>query len=116
VVDPDNPGRWWTVEEADAELERIADAVGRAQAASRASGGNGHAQAARAAVRGIVESLAAEGVVLRDIERGLIDFAARAPGGRGYWLCWLTGEPAVEWWHWPEDGFAGRTPIAEPPA
>jgi hypothetical protein len=55
-------------------------------------------------------------VVLRDPDRGLVDFPARSPSGRRYWLCWVVGEPAVTWWHWPEDGFAGRTPLSEPPA
>ena len=54
--------------------------------------------------------------MLRDLDRGLIDFEAVAPSGRRYWLCWVLGEPEVEWWHWPEDGFAGRTPLESPPA
>jgi hypothetical protein len=62
-----------------------------------------------------VRELAADGIVLRDVERGLVDFPARASSGREYWLCWLVGEAAVEWWHWPEDGFAGRTPLDNPP-
>jgi hypothetical protein len=62
-----------------------------------------------------ITELAREGIVLRDAEQGLIDFPARAPSGRVYWLCWIVGEPAVAWWHWPEDGFAGRTPITQPP-
>jgi len=45
----------------------------------------------------------------------LIDFPATSPSGRTYLLCWLDGEETIDWWHWPDDGFAGRTPIAEPP-
>ncbi len=60
--------------------------------------------------------LETEGIVLRDVLQGLVDFPARAANGRGYWLCWLVGEPEVAWWHWPEDGFAGRTPLSTPPA
>ncbi len=63
----------------------------------------------RIVLRGVVEVLAVDGIVLRDLERGLIDFPATAPSGRDYWLCWLSGEERVEWWHWPEDGFPGRT-------
>ena len=33
-----------------------------------------------------------------------------------YRLCWLAGEDAVTWWHWPEDGFGGRTRLTDPPA
>ena len=78
-----------SVEEADAALPRLTAVVERV--------------------------LAAEGIVLRDAERGLVDFPAVAPDGRRYWLCWLVGEPAVAWWHWPEDGFAGRRPLSERP-
>jgi hypothetical protein len=62
-----------------------------------------------------VEELAGEGIVLRDADRGLIDFPAIAPDGRRYWLCWVVGEPSVAWWHWPEDGFAGRQPLSDRP-
>jgi hypothetical protein len=129
VIDPDNPPRWWTVEEANAVLERVADAVTRAQsavaeiggrAAAIATGatGNGHARSAAdetAAFHDVVAELEVDGIVLRDVRQGLVDFPAQAPSGRGYWLCWIVGEPQVAWWHWPEDGFAGRTPLAEPP-
>jgi hypothetical protein len=30
-------------------------------------------------------------------------------------LCWLDGEDAIDWWHWPHAGFAGRTPLTTPP-
>ena len=62
-----------------------------------------------------VVALEAEGIVLRDVRTGLVDFPAQASSGRGYWLCWIVGEPEVAWWHWPEDGFAGRTPLSQPP-
>lgn len=54
------------------------------------------------------------GVVLRDVERGLVDFPARHRG-RVVLLCWLAGEDDIGWWHWPEDGFAGRRPLPLPP-
>ena len=41
---------------------------------------------------------------------------ARLADGRQYLLCWVLGEPAVEWWHWPDTGFAGRRPLSDPPA
>jgi hypothetical protein len=129
VIDPDDPPRWWTVEEANAVLGDVAAAVARAQAAaagiSERAGAvaavaptNGHgrpASGATAAFHDVVAELERDGIVLRDVRQGLVDFPARAPSGRGYWLCWLVGEPEVAWWHWPEDGFAGRTPLAEPP-
>ena len=63
----------------------------------------------------MLAELNADGIVLRDPERGLIDFPARAPSGREYWICWLAGEDEVAWWHWPEDGFPGRKPLTDPP-
>jgi hypothetical protein len=56
-----------------------------------------------------------KGIVLRDAERGLIDFPARHPGGREVLLCWQLGEDDLAWWHLPEDGFAGRRPLPMPP-
>lgn len=59
--------------------------------------------------------LEARGIVVRDIERGLVDFPSRHPGGREVLLCWQLGEPDLAWWHLPEDGFAGRRPLPLPP-
>ena len=115
MVDPDDPPRWWTVDEANAVLEHVRTLARRARAALTAAGGNGHGAAARAELSSVLQELEADGIVLRDIERGLVDFPARASTGRSYWLCWLLDEDTVGWWHWPEDGFAGRTPLSEPP-
>ena len=114
--------------EADAALDQVRPLVAgakaaveahveRAKVATRSATGNGHAEGGDepAAVRAAVETLAAMGVLLRDPGRGLVDFPARAPSGRPYWLCWLDGEPRVGWWHWVEDGFAGRTPVDQLP-
>ena len=118
----------WSVEEAEAALSRVTEVVERVRAAAagardhvrdagRAGAGNGHspARGQAFAFAAAVEELAAEGIVLRDADRGLIDFPALAPDGRRYWLCWVVGEPSVAWWHWPEDGFAGRKPLDERP-
>jgi len=53
------------------------------------------------------------GGVLRDVDRGLVDFACRARGGATVFLCWRLDEPAIAFWHGVDDGFAGRRPIAE---
>jgi hypothetical protein len=124
VIDPNNPPRWWTVDEANAALPHVTDIVARAidaaqqmseQAKAVATNGHAHRDGGANAFERAISDLEAEGIVLRDTTRGLIDFPAQAPSGRGYWLCWLVGEPEVAWWHWPEDGFAGRTPLSEPP-
>jgi hypothetical protein len=118
----------WTVDEANAALGWVSDVVARAQGLwddyrrntvrrTRLARQNGHGlvPADPAPIQSCIDELAGAGVVLRDIERGLIDFPARAPSGRWYWLCWLAGEDAVGWWHWPEDGFGGRTRLDDPP-
>jgi hypothetical protein len=69
----------------------------------------------RAPIRRAMEELMGEGVVVRDADRGLIDFPAVTAGGRRYWLCWVVGEPEVTWWHWEQEGFAGRQPLSKPP-
>ena len=46
-------------------------------------------------------------IVVRDLERGLVDFPALIDG-REVYLCWLLDEPQVTHWHGIESGFAGR--------
>ena len=49
-------------------------------------------------------------VVVRDLERGVIDFPSLL-GGEEVYLCWLVGEPSVGHWHAVESGFGGRRPL-----
>jgi hypothetical protein len=49
-------------------------------------------------------------VVLRDLDRGLLDFPSLRDG-REVYLCWQDGEDAIGFWHEPEAGFAGRRPL-----
>jgi hypothetical protein len=58
----------------------------------------------------IVEILADIGVVVRDIDMGLIDFPAERYGERVY-LCWRYGEKEVMYWHRVEEGLSGRKPL-----
>jgi hypothetical protein len=51
--------------------------------------------------------LAGLGVQFKGFEDGLIDFPARIDG-EDVLLCWKLGEPAVEYWHYADAGFAGR--------
>jgi hypothetical protein len=124
----DEPARSWTKPEADAALPWVREVVARAQrlwaehrrAAVRSArlvrqNGHGVVPSDPAPIRSCLEELAAQSVVLRDIGRGLVDFPAQASDGRWYWLCWLAGEEAVDWWHWPDDGFAGRRHLADEP-
>jgi hypothetical protein len=49
-------------------------------------------------------------VVLRDLERGLIDFPALRDG-REVYLCLEDGEDRIEYWHDIEAGYGGREPL-----
>jgi hypothetical protein len=49
-------------------------------------------------------------IVLRDLERGLVDFPAMRDG-REIYLCWEEGEEEIAFWHEPDTGFAGRKPL-----
>jgi|SRR5690349_17014628 hypothetical protein len=52
----------------------------------------------------------AEGVLVKDLDSGLIDFPAKRDG-EDILLCWRLGEDEVAFWHGLEDGFAGRQPL-----
>ena len=122
------PDPAWTVAAANAALprvrqllERIKELVGQARQAREGAAerveGNGHAPAGGAGgeLRAAVDELTDQGIVLRDLDAGLIDFPARLADGRQYLLCWVLGEPEVAYWHWPESWFAGRRPLSDPP-
>jgi hypothetical protein len=58
----------------------------------------------------IVGRFTGQGVQVKDIDRGLIDFPAEVDGQDAL-LCWHVGEERIAYWHSPEDGFAGRKPL-----
>jgi hypothetical protein len=64
-------------------------------------------------LREAVEELHELGVQVKDLDAGLVDFPAERANGEPVLLCWQLGEERVEWWHRPEDGFAGRRPLAD---
>jgi hypothetical protein len=58
-----------------------------------------------------VSELDAVDIVLRDVDRGLIDFPAMRDGVEVY-LCWLVdSEESIGFWHEPDAGFGGRRPL-----
>jgi hypothetical protein len=61
-------------------------------------------------VRRLLETVEQAGLVLRDIDRGLIDFPALVEG-REVYLCWELGEDEVTYWHELEGGYGGREPL-----
>ena len=121
--------RHYTVEEANAALPWVQERVERLRAArerlgdddarqalDHASPGNGGGGPGKVvsesflAMREALQELQAVDVVVRDLERGLVDFPALRDGVEIY-LCWVEGEPKVAFWHPPETGFAGRRPL-----
>lgn len=58
-----------------------------------------------------VDKITEQGVVLRDLRSGLLDFPARE-GTFEYFLCWRLTDPDITSWHLLNDGFAGRKPLS----
>jgi hypothetical protein len=116
--------RHYTLEQATAVRGWVAERVGRirdaqaellalGESASAASGGSYPGRAVAGPLVELSRSLSeleAVDVVLRDVERGLIDFPAIRDGEEVY-LCWLLDEDQIGFWHRPDTGFAGRRPL-----
>jgi hypothetical protein len=118
--------RHFTLEEARGELpwlterlavmrsarERLGDAEAR-HALTGAAPTNGGGAPGKQVGQAFVElqaSIAAlndRGIVLRDLDRGLIDFPSLRDG-REVYLCWIDGEPDIGFWHDLDAGVAGR--------
>jgi hypothetical protein len=64
-----------------------------------------------AAVAACVEELQSLGLLVKDLDEGLVDFPSRI-GDEEVLLCWRLGEPVVAFWHGLDDGFAGRKPLS----
>lgn len=52
-----------------------------------------------------------QGVILRDLRTGLLDFPAKQ-GSLEYFLCWKLSDADITTWHLIHDGFAGRKPLS----
>lgn len=63
-----------------------------------------------AGARALLEHLQSLGVILRDLETGLVDFPT-IRDGEPAWLCWRLADPELAWWHTTSEGFASRRPI-----
>jgi hypothetical protein len=59
-----------------------------------------------ALVRGITD----RGIIVRDINSGLVDFLALREGQEVF-LCWLRGEEDITFWHGVHEGYASRKPL-----
>jgi len=59
-----------------------------------------------------VDELHKMGVLLRDIEQGIVDFP-HLREGREVLLCWRLGEQRIEYYHELDTGFRERKPLWE---
>jgi len=57
-----------------------------------------------------VESITELGVLVKDLDTGLVDFPTTYRGEEVL-LCWRLGEPAIGHWHGVDEGFRGRKAI-----
>jgi hypothetical protein len=62
------------------------------------------------AVTQAAERLERLGVLVKDVDSGLVDFPALHEGEEVL-LCWQVGEDEVAHWHGVDEGFAGRKPL-----
>ena len=128
--------RFYSIDQADARLRELAPLLDKLRAdrlevatarteLERFRGSNGNAahadelEAREEQIRQIVfrmeryvSQLVAWDVTLRDIETGLVDFAALV-NGRQVCLCWRLGEERVGYWHEIDSGFGGRRPLID---
>lgn len=61
----------------------------------------------------LIKEIADEGIQIKDLERGLVDFPYFLYGdpSREVFLCWHLGEDTIGYWHEIEAGIAGRMPL-----
>jgi hypothetical protein len=59
----------------------------------------------------LVQGINDLGIIVRDTERGLVDFPAFLEG-REVCLCWILGESTIQFWHEIDTGVSGRQPLA----
>ena len=123
--------RHYTLEEASELLPRVVELIAQMRTArdqlgdrearealSEAGPTNGGGSPGRTVSEGFVQlrdavaELQQLDVVLRDLDRGLLDFPSLRDG-REVYLCWQDGEDAIRYWHEPDAGFAGRRPLED---
>jgi hypothetical protein len=104
-----------------ATLRRARDQLGDADARAaleEAGQGNGGGAPGRVVSEGFLELREAmlefreREIVLRDLDRGLVDFPSLR-GDTEVYLCWEEGEPEIGFWHEPDAGFGGRRPLGD---
>ena len=61
-------------------------------------------------VRGLVDEITGQGIIIRDVAQGLVDFP-HMRDGREVFLCWIGGEGSIGFWHETDRGFIHRQPL-----
>jgi len=59
-----------------------------------------------------IEDLQTLGVIIKDIDDGLVDFPFKINNKEAF-LCWQLGEDRIRFWHDVESGYEGRKPIVD---
>ena len=62
----------------------------------------------------VAQEFQAREILLKDLDRGLIDFPALR-NGQEVFLCWELCESDIQHWHDLDSGYAGRQPIDPKP-
>ena len=94
-------------EERRATLSKRIGANGGDLAPSDLAEVQGELETAAAGVARSVAAIQERGVLVKDLDRGLLDFPARR-GDEEVLLCWHVGEDEIRYWHGVDEGFAGR--------
>jgi hypothetical protein len=98
------------LEHAQGELVTAIGGNGGGYAASDLNAAQSELGSLADAALACVERLEELGVVIKDLDLGLLDFPAERDG-REVLLCWHVGEESVAFWHGLEEGYAGRKPV-----
>lgn len=93
-------GITYSVEEARALLPTIRATLLQLAMLRRADGDEATLQA-------LLDHLGSLGVVVRDLDAGLVDIPGVRDGERA-WLCWRLDDPDLGWWHTTREGYASR--------
>ena len=118
TLDEANAALGWVVERIErlrSARERLTDEEVR-EALGEAAPMNGGGEPGRAVseafldMRAALTELQANEIVLRDLDRGLVDFPALRDG-REVYLCWEEGEERIGFWHDLDSGYGGRRPL-----
>ncbi len=58
-------------------------------------------------IEDLIDPIIQKGIIVRDIKKGLVDIPS-IKEGRIIYLCWVSGETEVSFWHEIDAGFSGR--------